>query len=235
MRIVISAPRKTGGAQLRCLLSMAYDVKAPPVSAPATGDVAEMATWLADLPEMSVSTCDLPYSALSAPASDSGVRVIGVIRHPFDLFVSNFDVAQQRAARGHEDDEAGHAWSILSGEELDSEITHRYAASGFASEVGALRDWASFGGAARYEDLLADPAEVLKSLSLTLGPLTDQQIGHAVSLCPAENVVVSRPGRGRRMPSLPPGAWRERLPPTILDTLRARYGADVAALGYDAS
>lgn len=233
MRVVISTPRKTGGSQLRCLLSMAYDLKAPPAPAPATDDRAAIATWLADLPAQSVSTCDLPFAVLQAPDTATEVQVIGVIRHPYDLFVSNFDVAQQRVARGRDDDEIDHGWSILAGEELDGEAALAYAASGFASEIRALRDWASSRSTVRYEDLLADPAEVLESLTLVLGPLTAEQICHAVGLCPAENVVVSRPGRGRRMPSLPPGAWRERLPSTTLETLRAGYRTDVAALGYD--
>lgn len=235
MRIVISAPRKSGGAQLRCLLSMAYDLKAPPVAAPAPGDGPAIAEWLAALPENSVSTCDLPYMVLSATALSPGVQFVGVIRHPFDLFVSNFDVAQQRATRGRDDDESNYAWSVLSGESLDGDVARGYAASGFASEVEALRDWAAESVAIRYEALLSEPEAVLQTLSLRLAPLAAEQISLAVSLCPAENVVVSRPGRGRRMPALPPGAWRERLPGALLTALQERYGADVTALGYDAS
>jgi hypothetical protein len=235
MRIVISAPRKSGGAHLRCLLSMAYDLKAPPVSAPEQEDQAGIAAWLASLPEKSVTTCDLPHSLLAACVPASDVRLVGVIRHPFDLFVSNYDVAQQRATRGRDDDEGDRSWNILSGEDLDSEAAWDYATTGFASDVRALMDWTGSGSAVRYEDLLADPTAVITSLSFHLGPLTEEQVRHAESLCPAENVVLSRPGRGRRMPALPPGAWRERLPATLLETLRARYAPDVAALGYDAN
>lgn len=235
MRVIISAPRKSGGAQLRCLLSMAYDLKAPPASAPAGAGVAATAEWVAGLPDRSVSTCDLPFPTLEAAAAQSGVHIVGIIRHPFDLFLSNFDVAQQRAARGREDEGAGFAWSILSGEELESDVTQSYAASGFASEVSALLDWHVAGGAVRYEDILVAPESVLRALSPALGPLSPDEIVHAAALCPAENVVASRPGRGRRMPSLPPGAWRERLPPPLLATLRTVYGAEVARLGYDAS
>lgn len=235
MRLVISAPRKTGGAQLRCLLSMAYDLKAPPISAPGSGDAAAVAEWIEGLPEKSVSTCDLPVSTLNAAAARTGVQIIGVIRHPFDLFVSNFDVAQQRAARGRDDNETDNAWIVLSGEDLESEVTHAYAVSDFSREVSALRDSASAGISVRYEDLLVEPDAVLQTVSLALGPLKATQIDHAVSLCPAENVVASRPGKGRRMPALPPGAWRERLPPALLETLRSHYGVHVTALGYDVS
>ena len=235
MRVVISAPRKSGGAHLRCLLSMAYDLKSPPVSAPESRVQPEVARWLAELPDRSVSTCDLPLSVLSGPAFESGVGLIGVIRHPFDLFVSNFDVAQQRAARGRSDGDNGPAWGILSGEELGSDVVRHYATRDFAGEIAALRDWSAHGGAVRFEDLLADPASALKSLSAILGPLTDEEISHAVGLCPAENVVASRPGQGRRMPALPPGAWRDRLPADLLAALHHSYGSEVTELGYDAS
>lgn len=235
MRIVISAPRKSGGAHLRCLLSMAYDLKAPPVSPPDRKEPPEIARWLSALPERSVSTCDLPFSTLVNPATGTDVQLIGIIRHPFDLFVSNFDVAQQRAARGRGSREEGPAWSVLSGEELGGEVAQMYAAGDFASEVNALRDWSTHSATVKFEDLLADPSTTLKSLSVALGPLTGEQIGHAVSLCPAENVVVSRPGQGRRMPSLPPGAWRDRIPDSVLHSLRESYSDEVAELGYDAS
>jgi hypothetical protein len=235
MRIVISAPRKSGGAHLRCLLSMAYDLKAPPVSAPEPPDQEGVATWMSELPDRSVSTCDLPLSMLNAPARDSGVLLIGVIRHPFDLFVSNYDVAQQRAARGRQDVAGGPSWGVLVGADLSGEIAQEYAAHAFAAEVAALREWFASGWAVRFEDLLGDPASALRSLSPILGPLMDEAIHHAVGLCPPENVVVSRPGQGRRMPALPPGAWRERLPASLVAILQARYSGDVRDLGYDAS
>lgn len=235
MRVVISAPRKSGGAHLRCLLSMAYDLKAPPVSPPERKEPAEIAGWMSELPDRSVSTCDLPFSTLSHQASAAGVHVVGIIRHPFDLFVSNFDVAQQRAARGRVSSEEDPAWSVLSGVELDGEAAQLYAARDFAGVVKSLLDWSTHDATVRFEDLLADPADTLKSLSFALAPLTDDQIGHAVGLCPAENVVASRPGQGRRMPSLPPGSWRERLPANLLDSLRQLYSGQVGELGYDAS
>ncbi len=235
MRVVISAPRKSGGPQLRCLLSMAYELKPPPLSAPTGADQRAIAAWLSELPDKGVITCDLPVSSLVSPASDPEVHLFGVIRHPFDLFISNFDVAQQWATRGREEGETDHAWSVLAGEDLEGMIAQQYAATEFAAEMKTLGDWFTSGRAVRYEDLIAEPAAVLASLAPTLGVLTAEQIDHAVGLCPPENVVLSRPGRGRRMPSVPPGAWRERLPATLQETLRARYGAEVSALGYDAS
>ena len=235
MRVVISAPRKSGAPQLRCLIAMAYELKNPPVSAPDQVDKDSLTTWMAHLPEQSVATCDLSLELLSDPGAVADVRLIGVIRHPFDLFVSNYDVAQQQAARGREDGEEERICLPLQGEELDSEAARRYAASGFGAEVKALQAWASGGTSVRYEDLIADPSVVLRSLASALGPLSSEQIDRAIRLCPSENVVASRPGRGRRMPALPPGGWRDRLPASLTDTLRATFREEVARLGYDAS
>jgi len=214
---------------------MAYDLKAPPVSAPEQEHQDAVAAWFHGLPEESVTTCDLPYAHLAAPAAACGVRLVGVIRHPFDLFVSNFDVAQQRAARGRDGENDDRTWSALSGQDLASDTTNEYAISVFAVELKTLRDWVGSGNSVRYEDLLTRPAAVLATVTSQLGPLSDEHIARAVNLCPAENVVLSRPGRGRRMPELPPGAWRERLPANLLETLRASYSGDVTALGYDVS
>lgn len=235
MRVVISAPRKSGGAQLRCLVSMAYDLKAPPLSAPPTSDPAAIVAWLSALPDGSVTTCNFPRSLLGEPAIAAQIQLIGVVRHPFDLFVSNFDVAQQRAARGRDDETGDATWAVLSGEELGSEMVQHYATADFAAEVDALQDWSRNVPAVRYEDLLEDACSTLRSISHVLGPLSDEQMARVVGLCPADNVVASRPGRGRRMPSLSPGSWRERLPEAVLQTLRANYGAEVSALGYDAT
>lgn len=234
MRVVISAPRKSGGAHLRCLLSMAYDLKAPPLSPPGSNEPTAVAAWLAGLPENSVSTCDIPHADIEKPASASGVHLVGIIRHPFDLFVSNFDVLQQRAVRGVEDDENIRSWSHLSGQDLDGEPVRQFATTSFAIEVRTLRDWSNADCSVRYEDLLAEPGVALQAVSDSLGPLSEDQVRHAVALCPAENVVLSRPGRGRRMPALPPGSWRERLPASLATTLRDTFGADVVALGYEA-
>lgn len=235
MRVVISAPRKSGGAQLRCLLGMAYDLKSPPVSAPQGRAASDIAGWFALLPDASVTTCDLPLSTLRDSADTAGVSLIGVVRHPFDLLVATFDVAQQRAARGRADDSASGPWRILAGQEIAGPVVQEYAETTFAQEIAVLREWSDSGHAVRYEALQTDPAAALRSISPRLGELSEAQITHAVGLCPAENVVSSRPGRGRRMPELPPGAWRERLPAQFQQTLRDRYAADVAALGYDAA
>lgn len=214
---------------------MAYDLKAPPISAPERRDPVEIAAWLAELPEQSVSTCDLPRSMLLEPATAAGVLLVGVVRHPFDLFVSNYDVAQQRATRGRDADDQEIAWTVLAGEELAGDVATAYAAGAFSAEIAAIQDWSKSEVSVSFEDLLVEPGTVLNSLSAELGPLTHEEIAHAVGLCPAENVVVSRPGQGRRMPPTPPGAWRDRMPASLIAVLVQHYGAEVAELGYQSS
>ena len=76
-------------------------------------------------------------------------------------------------------------------------------------------------------------ARALEHLATALGNLDDDAIARAVAICPAENLVRSSPYRGRRMPPVPAGAWRERLTDEQLSVLRERYGDDVRRLGYE--
>lgn len=233
MRILISAPRKSGNAQLRCMLGMAYhlrpaDLKTPP------GDTAELAAWLANLPGSSTLSTDIACTAVLKGAAESqDVQMVAIIRHPFDLFVSTYDVAQQRAARERADGEET-PWAVMAHREISDPVVLSYAAEGFQHEVDWLSSWQESGcPLVKYERLEADPVAVLGEIASRLTRLSPAEVDHAISLCPAENAVASRPGRGRRMPPLHAGAWRERLPDNLRSILRERYALQTQRLGYD--
>jgi hypothetical protein len=234
MRILIAAPRKAGNAHLRCLLATSYGlVAADPREAPASSDLQQVDAWLSEFPTGSVVNTDFAYAPeLAEAARRHDVTLVSILRHPFDLFVSTHDVAQQRAARDRRGVEA--AWQPLVGTALDDPAVLAYASDGFAQEVRWLTDWHESGEASiRFEQLEQDPAAALAGLSQALRALDASEIARAVALCPADNVVHSRPGRGRRMPPLPAGAWRERLPAATLQLLQERYGETVTRLGYE--
>lgn len=235
MRVLFAAPRKTGNAYLRCLLASAYALQVVGLhDAPPTAAAGSMAAWLDGMPEDSVAGTGLAWSPeLQSMASARDITLLGVIRHPFDLFLSNFEVAQQKAARDKSNPEDAPLIQTLSGYSLDDPAIVRYAADGFSAEMKWLRHWHDAAvPPVRYEQLLSMPDAVLAALSPTLGPLAAHASDRAVDLCQADNLVVSRPARGRRMPAVSPGAWRERLPAQLQSMLRERYADDVAYLGY---
>jgi hypothetical protein len=238
MRVLIAAPRKSGSALLRCLLASAFGLQVVGTrDAPgAAGD--ELDLWLNELPDNTIAGVGFPYSpALASTIDRTGITMVAILRHPFDLFVSNHDVAQQRAAR--KKDRAGDGsdellWSRLAGRELGDQEIIAYAETGFADEIAWLQSWRASGApVVELSQLELDPAAALSELSHSFGALTDEQVAHAVTMCPPESVIVSRPFRGRRMPGLPAGTWRERLPVSLLDVLRKHYADQVVELGYE--
>jgi hypothetical protein len=235
MRVLIAAPRKTGNAHLRCLLATAYSLtNADARSVPDDSDLARVDTWLNDLPEDAVAQTDYRFTpGLGALATGHDVTLVGIIRDPRDLYVSTNEGAQRRGGR---EDVGQHpsGGNRLNGQPLASDAALGYLSDGFADEIAWLRSWDDSGmPLVRYEELQANPASVLQELSASLAPLTPEQIAHAVDLCPPGNIVYSHPGRSRRMPEIPPGAWRERLSDAHLAIFRDRYADDVRGLGYE--
>lgn len=236
MRVLIAAPRKSGSARLRCLLSFAYGLTtAPSRGVPHQDDSEALERWLGDLPESSIVNTDFAYSPEFHEASErNAVSTVAILRHPFDLFVSNYDVAQQRALREKPATRVDVVWNQLAGNPIDDPAVLDYARDGFAGEVAWLTGWCeSDAPIVRFEQLEADPAAALSTLSAFLGAVDDAGITRAVALCPAENAVHGRPERGRRMEALPAGAWHERLPAATVQILRDRFTADVRHLGYE--
>lgn len=234
MRILLASPRKAGNARLRCLLATAYTLRSIDArDAPPEDDYDEVAAWLKGLADRSIVNTSYRYTAdLAAMAERLGIALVAILRHPFDLFVSNHDVAQQRNRRGREAPDA--AWQELVGAELDDPAVMDYVRDGFWRELEWLAGWQESGlPSVRFEQIEADPGAALAHLSTRLGPLDDAAISHAVALCPGESVILSRPERGRRMPVLPSGAWRQRLPAATLALLQEHHAEAVQRLGYE--
>lgn len=236
MRILISAPRKSGSPRLRCLLASAYRLETlGPRDAPPEADAGQVAAWLTGFPEESVASVDYAWSApLAEAAGISGVSLIAIMRHPFDLFVSNYDIAQQRAARNKDKPGDDSPWSSLAGRPLDGPDILAYARNGFSSEVAWLRGWRQSGASiVRFEQLEVDPVGAMTQLQDHLDPLERATIARSVEMCPPESFIISRPFRGRRMGNLSAGSWSDRLPDGLKAALRERFAEDVRDLGYD--
>lgn len=239
MRVLIASPRKSGGAHLRCLLAAAYGLNvagsrdAPALVAGSDSDA--VAAWLAELPEGIVTATDYAFGGeLATAAARHDVTLVSIVRHPFDLFLSNYEVAQQRAARKKNTPEDITFWNQFVGLALDDPRMLAYASEGFREEVDWLLGWQASGEATvRFEALSADPTTALLGLEPDFAAITPELASRAVEICPPESLFVSRPFRGRRMGDLPAGAWRERLPTALLDVLRECHADAAEALGYE--
>jgi hypothetical protein len=173
------------------------------------------------------------HQQLVAAATAQNVTLVAIIRHPYDLFISNIDVARQRARRA---DFRARSAGRSSAEKHpgNSDEVPLAAVDEFSREIASLLDWQLSGSPIiPFELLERDPAAALTSLARSLGPLSEDQVARAVSICPSESVIRGRPERGNRMPALPADSWRHRLPANTLRLLNERYAGSVRRLGYD--
>jgi len=236
MRVLIASPRKTGNAQLRCLVATAYGLELiGSRDAPDGSDLTTVGPWLEDFPDRGVAHTSFHHSPeLMTLLADHGVSVIAVLRHPFDLLVSIHEIAQRRSTKKGRRVRESEPWEFLAGRDLDDPVIMEYAIDGFVDEIAWLQGWHDSGvPLVHFELLEAAPSQALAALATALGHLDDDQIGRAVEGSPAENLIWSSPVLGRRMPPVPAGAWRDRLTERQLSVLRDRYGDDVRRLGYE--
>jgi hypothetical protein len=234
MRVLIASPRKTGNAQLRCLLASAYGLElVGSRDAPNGSDITTVGSWLEDFPVRGVVHTSFHHSPeLMTLLADHGVSAVAVLRHPFDLLVSIHEIAQRRSGKKGRQLQEADPWAPLAGRELEDPAVLEYAIDGFSDEIA--EGWHESGAPlVRFELLEAAPSQALAYLATALGQLDDDQIARAVAGCPPENLVWSSPVLGRRMPPVPSGAWRERLTSMQLSVLRDRYGDEVRQLGYE--
>lgn len=236
MKIVIICPRKSGANRLRCLLATLYRLRAVDArDAPTGGLPADVAGWLATLPDDSITHTDLPFvPTLLASAAELGVTFITIVRHPFDLFISNREVRSRRDHRAYRRSRTRDTTETMNPAHQDSDL--EYPLDSFAADLQSLLDW-SFGSAAtlRYEDVLDRPDVVLAELTRIFGSQNEAKITRAVELCPAEQRISSSGNRGVRMTELPPGSWQTLLDGATLDQLRGQFRQAIASLGYEPS
>jgi hypothetical protein len=236
MRVLIASPRKTGNAQLRCLLASAYGLElVGSRDAPDGSDITAIGSWLEDFPDRGVAHTSFHHSPdLMTLLAGRGVSPVAVLRHPFDLLISIHEIAQRRSSKKGRRLQEADPWAPLADRELSDPAVLEYAIDGFSDEIAWLKGWHESGvPLVRFELLEAAPPQALAHLASALGQLEDDQIARAVTGCPAESLVWSSPVLGRRMPPVPSGAWRERLTDGQLSVLRDRYGEDVRRLGYE--
>jgi len=236
MRVLIASPRKSGNAQLRCLLAAAYGLELIGArDAPDESNVTAVDAWLDSFPDRGVAHTTYRHSPrLAKKAAEHDVTLVAIVRHPFDLLVSIHEIAQHRSDKKGRQLKTEESWAPLAGLELDDPAVLSYLSDGFANEITWLKEWHdSAVPLVRFELLETDPATALAELTTVLGELDEEVIARAVAICPGESIVRSSPVRGRRMPPVPPGTWRDRLTDDQMTILRDRYGDDVRHLGYE--
>ena len=159
--------------------------------APDGSEVNAVESWLEDFPNRCVAHTSFHY----CPSWQRCWQPMGFRPSPF------CDTHLTCSFRSARSPNAGRAkkWTLtargrslgpLAGRDLDDPAVMEYVIDGFSDEITWLKGWHDGGvPIVRFELLEAAPSRVLAQLATALGQLYDDQIMHAVEMCPAENLV----------------------------------------------
>ena len=237
MRLMIAAPRKTGNAQLRCLLASHMDWSS---SARAMRQPARIS-------RKSLPGCrSCPIEVLPTPpfaillssnhsAAENGIRLVAVLRHPFDLFVSIYEIAQRRSNKTERQRAVAVPWAHSRVESLTTPRCWHTCETGSLTKLLGSRD----GTKAVSQYCASSSCKQLRSgrsrnWNLNLDRLMMRRSYARSRSARPRTLVRSSPVRAPRACRLYRQAYGESVyRMTMSLILHERYGDDVRQLGYE--
>lgn len=238
MRIVVSAPPKTGNHWIGCLLSTIYGLHWPVEGAhAATSSPETLAAF--------VAAGDFPDDAMFHHHSRFNPRLCDVIdaipahhvtmcRDPYDVFVSMYFWEQERSARGlgRSQPRPRHA---LYGRAIDDPEVLDFLKNSFGGHINRAIGWQESGRALpiRYEELHRDPVESLTRLTDAISPVSEAVIRQALESCRADRVRQQDEKMAWHVRAARVGDSRSKLTEEHLRIFREAHGDQIARLGYE--
>ena len=238
MRIVVSAPPKTGNHWIGCLLSTMYELTWPVEGAHAAVSSPDT---LAEF----VAAGKFPDDAMFHHHSKFTARLCNVIdaipahnvtlcRNPYDVFVSMYYWEQERSTRGLGRDQARPRHAMF-GKPIDHQDVLEFLANSFGAHINRAIGWQVSGRAIpiRYEELHEDPVTALKRVTAAIEPVSDDAIRRALDICRADRVRQQDAKMAWHVRSAKVGDSRDRLSEAHLAIFREQHGDLIRQLGYD--
>ena len=238
MRIVVSAPPKTGNHWIGCLLSTMYELAWPVEGAHAAVSSPDT---LAEF----VAAGKFPDDAMFHHHSKFTARLCNVIdaipahnvtlcRNPYDVFVSMYYWEQERSTRGLGRDQARPRHAMF-GKPIDHQDVLDFLATSFGAHINRAIGWQVSGRAIpiRYEELHEDPVTALKRVTAAIEPVSDDAIRRALDICRADRVRQQDAKMAWHVRSAKVGDSRDRLSEAHLVIFREQHGDLIRQLGYD--
>lgn len=237
MRIVVSAPPKSGNHWIGCLLSTIYELQWPtPGGHAATASPATLAAFaeLGGFPDGSMFHHHTRFQHRLCDVIDAiPAHIVTIVRDPYDVFVSMYFWEQERSSRGlgRSRPRPRHA---LYGKPLDHQDVLEFLADRFGQQIAKANDWLHGGraGPIRYEELHTDPIGALKRLTDQIQPVTIDSITSAIEACRADRVRQQGEKMAWHVRTAKVGDSQGRLSESHLSIFRERHGDLVRSLGY---
>jgi hypothetical protein len=237
VRIVVSAPPKSGNHWIGCLLSTIYELQWPTPGGHAATASPESLAAFADsggFPDGSMFHHHARFQPRLCDVIDAiPAHHVTIVRDPYDVFVSTYFWEQERSARGLGRDRPRPRHALY-GKPLDHEDVLDYLAERFGQQIAKANGWLHGGRAIpiRYEELHADPIGALKRLTDQIQPVPVDRIASAVEECRADRVRQQDEKMAWHVRTAKVGDSRERLDEAHLSLFRERHGDLIRSLGY---
>jgi hypothetical protein len=238
VRIVVSAPPKSGNHWIGCLLSTIYGLQWPtPGGHAATATPETLEAFVADgkFPDGSMFHHHTRFHRRLCDVIDAiPAHNVTIIRDPYDVFVSMYYWEQERTSRGLGRDQP-RPRNAMFGKPLDHDDVLTFLADGFGPHIARANGWLHSGRAnpIRYEELHSNPFGALQRITDAIEPVTTEQIHAAVEACRAERVRQQDEKMAWHVRSARVGDSREKLGELHLAVFRERHGEQIRKLGYD--
>ncbi len=237
MRIVVSAPPKTGNHWIGCLLSTIYDLEWPTPGAHAATSTPKSFEAFVAAGGFPDGTMFHHHSKFSAQLCDLIDAVpshnVTILRDPYDVFVSMYYWEQERSSRG-----LGRSRPRPRHAMYDRPIQHEdvleFLTYGYRPHIARALGWLESHRSLiiRYEDLHYTPVDSLKILTDQISPVSTARIEMALEACRADRVRQQDEKMAWHVRSARVGDSREKLSDVHLSVFRERHADLIQQLGY---
>lgn len=238
MRIVVSAPPKSGNHWIGCLLSNIYDLRWPlPGAHAATASAETLAEFAANggFPDNSMFHHHTRFHRRLCDVIDAiPAHNVTIIRDPYDVFVSMYYWEQERSSRGLGRDQP-RPRNAMFGKPLDHDDVLHFLANGFGPHIARANGWLHSGRAipVRYEELHDAPVDALQRVTNQIEPVPESRITAAIESCRAERMRQKNEKMAWHVRAAKAGDSREKLGEVHLAVFREQYADMIRTLGYE--
>jgi hypothetical protein len=238
MRIVVSAPPKSGNHWIGCLLSTIYGLQWPtPGGHAATASPESLAAFAASgqFPDGSMFHHHTRFHHRLCDVIDAiPAHHVTIVRDPYDVFVSMYYWEQERSSRGLGRDQP-RPRNAMYGKPLDHDDVLAFLADGFGHHIKRANGWLHSGRAipVRYEELHSDPVGSLQRVTSQIEPVAVETIEAAIESCRAERVRQQDAKMAWHVRAAKVGDSREKLGAAHLAVFREHHAELIRSLGYE--
>lgn len=238
MRIVVSAPPKTGNHWIGCLLSTIYELHWPVEGAHAavsTPDTLAEFVEAGKFPDNAMFHHHAKFTPRLCNVIDAiPAHNVTLCRDPYDVFVSMYFWEQERSARGLGRDQPRPRQAMY-GKAIDHADVLDFLGNSFGAHINRALGWQESGRAIpiRYEELHRDPVDALTRLTDSIAPVSQETIRRALDACRADRVRQQDEKMAWHVRSAKVGDSRGKLTEAHLAIFRDQHGSLIRQLGYE--